>query len=121
MWNRRKCYSSVTYVTLGAYAPARGWQKGSRSRTGRKGTGLTRLSTTKARDAFSDIINRVSYRGERIVLERRGKDVVALVPVEDLRLIEEIEDRMDLEEALRRLREEPETIPWKEIKARLGL
>lgn len=87
----------------------------------KKGSRLTRLSTTKARDAFSDIINRVSYRGERIVLERRGKDVVALVPVEDLRLIEEIEDRMDLEEALRRLREEPETIPWKEIKARLGL
>jgi len=82
---------------------------------------VTRLSTTKAREAFSDIVNRVSYRGERIVLERRGKDVVALVPVEDLRLLEEIEDRMDLEEALRRLREEPETIPWKEVKARLGL
>ena len=101
--------------------PARSRQKGFRSGTGRTGSRLTRLSTTKAREAFSDIINRVSYRGERIVLERRGKDVVALVPVEDLRLIEEIEDRMDLEEALRRLREEPATIPWKEIKARLGL
>ncbi len=86
-----------------------------------QGNGLTRLSTTKARKAFTDIVNRVSYRGERIVLERRGKDVVALVPVEDLRLIEEIEGRRDLEEALRRLREEPETIPWTEIKARLGL
>lgn len=82
---------------------------------------MTRLTTTKARDAFSDIINRVSYRGERIVLERHGKDVVAMVPIEDFRLIEEIEDRMDVEEAFRRLREEPETIPWKEIKARLGL
>jgi len=109
------------YVTDITYEPAESRRKGFRSGTGRAGIPVTRLSTTKAREAFSDIVNRVSYRGERIVLERRGKDVVALVPVEDLRLLEEIEDRMDLEEALRRLREEPETIPWKEVKARLGL
>jgi prevent-host-death family protein len=105
------------YVCAGQEAGRKAFGQGPEE----QGTGLTRLSTTKAREAFSDIINRVSYRGERIVLERRGKDVVALVPVEDLKLIEEIEDRMDLEEALRRLREEPDTIPWKEVKARFGL
>ena len=31
---------------------------------------MTRLSATKAREVFSDVINRVSYRGERILLER---------------------------------------------------
>jgi prevent-host-death family protein len=81
---------------------------------------MTRVSTTQARESLSDVINRVVYQGERIILERHGKDVVAMVPVEDLQLLEELEDRMDLEEARKRLKE-PGRIPWKEIKERLGL
>ena len=81
---------------------------------------MTRVSTTQARESLSDVINRVVYQGERIILERHGKDVVAMVPVKDLELLEELEDRMDLEEARRRLKE-PGRIPWKEIKERLGL
>jgi prevent-host-death family protein len=81
---------------------------------------MTRVSTTQARESLSDVINRVVYQGERIILERHGKDVVAMVPVKDLELLEELEDRMDLEEARKRLKE-PGRIPWKEIKERLGL
>jgi prevent-host-death family protein len=81
---------------------------------------MTRVSTTQARESLSDVINRVVYQGERIILERHGKDVAAMVPVEDLQLLEELEDRMDLEEARKRLKE-PGRIPWKEIKERLGL
>ena len=81
---------------------------------------MRRVSTTQARESLSDVINRVVYQGERIILERHGKDVVAMVPVEDLKLLEELEDRMDLEEARKRLKE-PGRIPWKEIKERLGL
>ena len=81
---------------------------------------MTRLSATKAREVFSEVINRVNYQGERIVLERHGKDVVAMVPVEDLRLLEELEDRMDLDEARKRLKERGR-IPWEEIKKKLGL
>lgn len=81
---------------------------------------MTRVSTTRAREALSDVINRVVYQGERIVLERHGKDVVAVVPVADLELLEQLEDRMDLEEARQRLKD-PGRIPWKEIKKRLGL
>jgi len=81
---------------------------------------MTRVSTTRAREALSDVINRVVYQGERILLERHGKDVVAMVSVQDLELLESLEDRMDLEEARERLKE-PGTIPWKAIKKRLGL
>jgi prevent-host-death family protein len=81
---------------------------------------MTRLSATKAREVFSDVINRVNYTGERIVLERHGKDVVALVPVADLELLEELEDRMDLKEARARLRESGR-IALKDVKKRLGL
>jgi len=62
----------------------------------------------------------VSYGRERIVLERRGKDVAALVSLEDLELLEELENRMDLEAARAALKE-PGTIPWETVKKRLGL
>ena len=84
---------------------------------------MTRLAASKAREDFADILNRVAYRGERIVLHRRGKDVAALIPVEDLALLRELEDRFDLEEARAALAEAKEkgTIPWEQLKAELGL
>ena len=81
------------------------------------------LRASKAREDFSDTINRVAYRGERIVLQRRGKAVVAIVPVEDLELLEELENRVDLEAARAALADAKKhgTVPWERIKADLGL
>ena len=81
---------------------------------------MTRMSASKARDEFSDALNRVAYKGERIVLRRRGKDVAVLVSVEDLKLLEEIEDRIDVEEAKKSLREKG-GFEWKKLKKELGL
>lgn len=39
-----------------------------------------RASVTEVLRNFSDYINRVSYRGERFVLTRGGKDVAELTP-----------------------------------------
>jgi len=82
---------------------------------------MTRLPATKAREQFADIINRVTYRGERVVLERRGKGVAALVPVGDLELLEALEDRLDLEAARVALAEKGPNIPWAKLKRELGL
>ena len=81
-----------------------------------------RVSASEVRDGFSDAINRVVYGHERIVLERHGKPVVALVPVADLKLLEELEDRLDLEAAREALAEAEAkgTRPWEKIKAALG-
>jgi prevent-host-death family protein len=79
------------------------------------------MPASKARDEFAETLNRVAYRGERVVLRRHGKDVAAIVPVEDLQLLEDIEDRMDLEAARKALKEPGSSIPWKKIKAKLGL
>lgn len=81
---------------------------------------MTRLEISKARENLADTINRVKYKGERVVLNRRGKAIAALVSLEDLALLEKLEDRMDLEDALKAL-EEPGNIPWKKVKAELGL
>ena len=81
------------------------------------------IDVSAARDSMSDTINRVSYGKERIVIRRHGKNLAALVPIEDLKFLEELEDRMDLEEARAALTEAEKegTIPWEEVKKDLGL
>ena len=51
------------------------------------------ITAAEAREQFSDVINRAAYGRERIVVTRRGKPVAAMVPPEDLALLEEIEAR----------------------------
>ena len=84
---------------------------------------MTRLAAGQVRKGFADALNRVAYGRERIVLHRRGKNVAAMVPVEDLALLEELETRLDLEEARGALAEARKkgTISWEKLKAELGL
>jgi prevent-host-death family protein len=60
---------------------------------------MAHLPSSKAREDFADTINRVAFGNERVVLRRRGKEVAAVVPIADLRLLEELVDRMDLVDA----------------------
>jgi prevent-host-death family protein len=82
---------------------------------------MVRLAATQARKDFAETINQVVYRGERIVLHRRGKNLAAIVPIEDLELVEALEDRLDLAAARRALKARGANIPLKKIKAELGL
>lgn len=81
---------------------------------------MTRLRASKARQEFADTLNRVVYGGERIVLARRGRDLAAIVPMDDLELIRALEDRIDLQRAKKALKEKG-SVPWKKVKAELGL
>ena len=81
---------------------------------------MSKITAVNARQQFADIINRSAYAKERIVLTRRGKDLAAVVPIEDLKLLEEIEDRIDLEAARKALKESG-SIPWEKVKAELEL
>jgi prevent-host-death family protein len=47
-----------------------------------------RVGTHEAKTHLSEYINRVHYRGERILIERHGKPVAALVSTEDLARLE---------------------------------
>ncbi|MBI3184064.1 MAG: type II toxin-antitoxin system Phd/YefM family antitoxin [Myxococcales bacterium] len=86
---------------------------------------MTELSSSEARDAFADIINRAAYGKERVVLTRRGKKLVAVVPVEDLERLEALEDKLDVaaaERAEKRAKAKGEKpIPWDKAKKKLGL
>jgi prevent-host-death family protein len=82
---------------------------------------MTKISTADARNEFADVINRASFGKERFVLTRRGKKLVAIVPVEDLELLEEMEDRMDVEAAKAALAESDERVSYQDLRRELGL
>jgi prevent-host-death family protein len=79
----------------------------------------TRITTADARKKFSNIINRVAFGKESIILTRRGEEIAAIVSIEKLKLLQEIEDRMDIEDAIKAINEPGENIPseefWKEM------
>lgn len=83
----------------------------------------TKLTVGQVREQLADTLNQVAYRGERVIIERRGKHLAAMVPIEDLELLEALEDRVDLEAARAALLgvESHGTVPWEEVKADSGL
>lgn len=76
---------------------------------------------SRARSGLSEILNEVAFRGERVVLQRHGKDVAAVIPIEDYELLEQLEDRIDLDLARKALREKQSPIAFKKLKQKLGL
>jgi prevent-host-death family protein len=51
------------------------------------------VPVTQARAEFADLVNRVVYGGERVVVTRHGKPIVALVPAADLDRLEDDEQQ----------------------------
>jgi prevent-host-death family protein len=79
------------------------------------------LSASKVRDDFAETLNRVAYGGERVVLDRHGKSVAAIIPIDDLSLLEEMENRMDVEAARAALAESDERIPYGKVRRELSV
>ncbi len=82
---------------------------------------MSKYTTAKAREEFSEVLNRAAYGKERIVLTRRGKDLVGVVPIEDIHILEGLENQIDLEEARAAIRETKKlgTVPWERVKQEL--
>jgi len=53
-----------------------------------------KVSVAEAKRDFSELMSRVAFRGERFLIERRGKSMAALVSVEDLHKIETNSDQL---------------------------
>jgi prevent-host-death family protein len=64
----------------------------------------TKYTIREARANFADISNRVAYAGERMVVNRYRKPVMAIVPIEDLLLLEKLEKDQDVKLARQRLK-----------------
>jgi prevent-host-death family protein len=87
---------------------------------------MARLNASKAREEFPEVINRAAYGKERTIVSRRGKDLAAVIPIEDLYLLERLAqeemDRIDLEDARAALKEAEEkgSIPLRDLMRELG-
>ena len=86
-------------------------------------TYMSERRISEARESFSTTINRVAFAGERVVLTRHGRRVAAVVPIEDLDLIEAIEDASDLDDVREALADPAnrDPIAWNDLKAQLDL
>ena len=82
---------------------------------------MAKISTADARNDFAEVINRASFGKERFVLTRRGKKLAAIIPIEDLELLEELEDRMDVDAAKAALTESDERVSYQDLRRELGL
>ena len=81
----------------------------------------TTISTAEARKNFADIVNKVAYGKESIILTRRGHEVAALVSIDELELLRQIEDYIDIEDAKKALAEPGDNVSAKEVWKQLGL
>jgi prevent-host-death family protein len=83
---------------------------------------MSKIAVIDARKDLAEVLNRAAYGKERVVLTRRGKDVAAIVPMDDLNILEAIEDHMDVTESekiMARVRARSEqTLSLDEVKAK---
>ncbi len=54
------------------------------------------VNVVEARKSFSELVARVAFGGARIVIERRGKAMAALISIDDLRRLEAYERQAGL-------------------------
>ena len=85
---------------------------------------MAELTTVQVRAQLSEVINRAAFAKERLFLtRRRGKRIAANVPIDDIDLLEELEDKIDIEEARTSLAEAKKkgTLSWEKLKKDLRL
>lgn len=62
---------------------------------------INHATASEVRKEFSDALNRVSYRNEAFLIEKRGRPIAALVPYGAFKLLQSmlqgLEDRLDSE------------------------
>src|SRR5262245_878799 len=84
---------------------------------------MATMTVAEAKNRFSDVLRRAEYGGERVIVERHGKPVAAIVSTDDLRRLEATEDAADLRDARAALAEARRagTVPLETILHKYGL
>lgn len=81
------------------------------------------LSAAEVKEQFTDLMNHVNHHKERVIVTRRGKEVAAIIPIEDLYFLQQTHDHRLLNEALDALTEvrQQGSIPLETFKAKVGV
>jgi PHD/YefM family antitoxin component YafN of YafNO toxin-antitoxin module len=80
---------------------------------------MTTVDISESHD-LSAMLDQV-MEGERVILKESGKGRAALVSLDDLRMLEEAEDRLANDAAERALAESDERIAYDQVRRDLGL
>ena len=80
----------------------------------------TVLNVSEARALLRELVDKVIHEKARITLNRYGQPAAVLVSVEDAELLEMLEDRTDLAE-VRKVLKNPKPVSWDKAKRKLGL
>jgi PHD/YefM family antitoxin component YafN of YafNO toxin-antitoxin module len=87
---------------------------------------VKKVTSEEVRDQLADITDRVAFNSERLIMTRRGKEMMALVSIEDFELLERVidmlQDREELSVIKQRLatyEETGESISLEEFEAQL--
>ena len=81
---------------------------------------MTNIALAKARKQLGDLVIDVSYEGDRVTITRNGKPQAVLVSVEDARILNQLEDKVDLWAAARALAED-DFMPLEDFMKELGV
>ena len=84
---------------------------------------VTAVSVADARSELAELLNRVAYGKERLIITRHGRELAALVPVEDLHLANRLRRfvaRKDVARALAEL-DAGKAPSWDQLRQELGL
>lgn len=83
----------------------------------------TEISLAYALEHFDEFLSQVAYSKDRVVVTNHGKKVAAVVPCEDLELLEKLEEVIDMKDAKAALADVKKcgSIPWQKVKKELGL
>lgn len=76
---------------------------------------MLEVTVSHVKAALSEYLNRAAHGRERIVISSRGKPEAAMIGIDDLRRLEELEDALAAVEALEAY-EAGDTVPWDQIK-----
>jgi len=83
---------------------------------------MTRIGVSEARENLSEVVDRARYTHERVVLTKRGREVGAIISIDDLKLLEMLEDQLDIQEARQALEDaQGKRISYDELRKKLGL
>ncbi len=83
---------------------------------------MIKIGVSDARDNLSEMVDRARYTHERVVLTKRGKEVGAIVSIEDLKLLEALEDQLDIDMARQAIAEAgEERVSYQSLREKLGL
>ncbi len=84
---------------------------------------MNAIAITQVRNDLSNVVNRAFYINERTIIAKKGKNVAAVISMEDLEFLKNLEEAEDMvlaEMADEAMKEPGENISLKEMKKHFG-